>query len=112
VQLVLLVALLVATPLTVNAGWPPMVSMGLLIAIIILLLFTGQTMIFLLRLVAADRGRRRPLASRSRTVGDIEAEAAREAGPAGRQPSMPGAADPGAPESADTSPERGGSMRE
>jgi hypothetical protein len=42
-------------------------------AVIALLLVTGQTVIFLLRLVAADRrGRRRPLASGSQTVGEIE----------------------------------------
>ncbi len=74
VQLALLVALLIATPLTVSAGFPPIVSMALLVAIIVLLLFAGQTMIFLLRLVAAERGRRRPLAAASRTVGDMEAE--------------------------------------
>ena len=40
---------------------------------ILLLLVTGQTIIFLLRLVAADRrGRRRPLASSSPTVGELE----------------------------------------
>jgi hypothetical protein len=46
---------------------------------LVLLLFVGQTIIFLLRLVAADRradARRRPLRSRTRTVGEIEDEAA------------------------------------
>ena len=44
---------------------------------ILLLLFTGQTIIFLLRLVSADRrGRRRPLASGTRTVGELEDAAA------------------------------------
>jgi hypothetical protein len=39
----------------------------------VLLLVTGQTIIFLLRLVAADRrGRRRPLASGTPTVGELE----------------------------------------
>jgi hypothetical protein len=34
---------------------------------------SGQTIIFLLRLVAADRrGRRRPLASETKTVGELE----------------------------------------
>jgi len=43
------------------------------------LLFVGQTTIFLLRLVAADRRtRRRPLRSGARkTVGELEDEAAR-----------------------------------
>ena len=43
-----------------------------------LLLFVGQTVIFLLRLVAADRraaGRRRPMASETKTVGEIEDDA-------------------------------------
>ena len=40
---------------------------------ILLLLVTGQTIIFLLRLVSADRrGRRRPLASGTKTVGELE----------------------------------------
>jgi hypothetical protein len=38
-----------------------------------LLLVAGQTIVFLLRLVAADRrSRRRPLASATKTVGEIE----------------------------------------
>jgi len=42
----------------------------------VLRLLTGQTMIFLLRLVAAGRsdGRRRPLASQTPTVGELEDE--------------------------------------
>jgi hypothetical protein len=50
----------------------------------VLLLFVGQTIIFLLRLVAADRraeGRRRPLsgtATRTKTVGEIEDEGTAE----------------------------------
>jgi hypothetical protein len=49
------------------------VSTVLLIAVIVLLLVTGQTIIFLLRLVAADRrGRRRPLASATKTVGELD----------------------------------------
>ena len=52
---------------------------------IVLLLVTGQTIIFLLRLVAADRrGRRRPLASETKTVGELE-DAARER-PTDRRP--------------------------
>ena len=47
----------------------------LLFVVIGLLLLTGQSVIFLLRLVAADRrsqGRRRPLASPTKTVGEME----------------------------------------
>lgn len=56
-------------------GWPSEVSAALLIGVIVLLLITGQTIIFLLRLVAADRrGRRRPLASETKTVGELEDE--------------------------------------
>jgi hypothetical protein len=41
----------------------------------VLLFFVGQTAIFLLRLVSADRrGRRRPLASQTKTVGELESE--------------------------------------
>jgi hypothetical protein len=40
-----------------------------------LLLVAGQTIVFLLRLVAADRrSRRRPLASGTKTVGELEDE--------------------------------------
>jgi hypothetical protein len=72
-QLVVLGGFVVLTPLSVAWGWPSGVSAGLLFAVIILLLITGQTIIFLLRLVAADRrGRRRPLASETPTVGELE----------------------------------------
>jgi hypothetical protein len=70
---VVLAIFLALAPLSVGWGWPSAVSAGLLFAVILLLLFTGQTIIFLLRLVAADRrGRRRPLASETRTVGELE----------------------------------------
>ncbi len=73
IQLVVLVVFIVLTPLTVAWDWPPLVSAGLLFSVILLLLITGQTIIFLLRLVAADRrGRRRPLGSSSPTVGELE----------------------------------------
>jgi len=81
-QVIVLAALIVLTPLSVAWNWPPAVSAGLLFAVILLLLVAGQTIIFLLRLVAADRrGRRRPLASETRTVGELEDEtsAARDA---------------------------------
>jgi hypothetical protein len=72
-QLVVLAIFIVLAPLSVGWGWPPAVSAGLLFAVILLLLITGQTIIFLLRLVAADRrGRRRPLASETQTVGELE----------------------------------------
>ena len=79
-QVALLVILIVLTPLSVFWDWPPMVSTILLFVVIALLLVTGQTIIFLLRLVASDRreGRRRPLASQSRTVGELEDEASIE----------------------------------
>ena len=76
-QLIVLAALIVLTTLSVVWRWPETVSALLLIVVIVLLLITGQTMIFLLRLVAADRrGRRRPLGSATRTVGELEDEAA------------------------------------
>jgi hypothetical protein len=76
-QLVVLAVFLVLTPLSVVWRWPDVVSGALLFAIIGLLLLTGQTIIFLLRLVAADRrGRRRPLGSATKTVGELEDEAA------------------------------------
>ena len=76
-QLVVLVVFIVLTPLTVVWAWPTWISAALLFAVIFLLLVTGQTIIFLLRLVAADRRtRRRPLASGTKTVGQIEDEAA------------------------------------
>jgi hypothetical protein len=72
-QLIVLVIFVFLTPLSVIWEWPDAVSAALLFAVVILLLFTGQTIIFLLRLVAADRrGRRRPLASATRTVGELE----------------------------------------
>jgi hypothetical protein len=68
-----LVVFIILTPLTVVWNWSPAISTALLFAVILLLLVTGQTIIFLLRLVAADRrGRRRPLASGSKTVGELE----------------------------------------
>lgn len=76
-QLVVLAALIVLTPLSVVWGAPRAVSAVMLFAVLLLLLLAGQTIIFLLRLVAADRratGRRRPLASQSKTVGELEDE--------------------------------------
>ncbi len=80
VQMVVLGGLIVLTPLTVSWGAPPIVSGILLVVVLLLLLLTGQTMIFLLRIVAAGRpeGRRRPIASATPTVGEIEDEAPAE----------------------------------
>ncbi|HEY6057904.1 MAG TPA: hypothetical protein VIV06_07715 [Candidatus Limnocylindrales bacterium] len=83
-QLVLLLVLLVLTPISVLASWPFEVSAALLFLTIALLLVAGQTIIFLLRLVAADRaaGRRRPMASATRTVGELEDEPSPDSAPA------------------------------
>ncbi|HUP55474.1 MAG TPA: hypothetical protein VM408_08205, partial [Methylomirabilota bacterium] len=50
-QLIVLVVLIVLTPLSVVWKWPDVVSGAFLFAVIGLLLLTGQTIIFLLRLV-------------------------------------------------------------
>ena len=72
-QLIILVAFIILTPLSVAWSWPDWLSAGLLLVVILLLLVAGQTIIFLLRLVAADRrSRRRPLGSATRTVGELE----------------------------------------
>jgi hypothetical protein len=76
-QLIVLIVLVVLTPISVVADWPEAVSAVLLFVVIALLLVTGQNMIFLMRLIAADRRtRRRPLSSTSRTVGELEDAAA------------------------------------
>jgi hypothetical protein len=83
-QLIVLAVFIVLTPLSVFWNWSPAVSTALLFAVIVLLLITGQTIIFLLRLVAADRrGRRRPLASETRTVGELEDSATTPVEPEG-----------------------------
>lgn len=81
IQIGLLTFFLVLTPLTVTWGWDPFVSGTLLIFTLVLLLFAGQTVIFLLRLVAADRRTRRtPLDPSARpTVGQLEDGGATEA---------------------------------
>jgi hypothetical protein len=101
-QLAVLVVLIVLTPLTVVWGWPTSLSGALLFLVILLLLVAGQTIIFLLRLVAADRrGRRRPLASATKTVGELDDEAKAvappEPGPA--EPPQPGPDGPTPPPS-------------
>jgi hypothetical protein len=74
-QMVLLAVLIVLTPLSAMAwDWPIWATGVLFVAMLLLLLLSGQTMIFLLRIVAAgrDEGRRRPLASATPTVGQLE----------------------------------------
>jgi hypothetical protein len=106
---------LVLIPVGVNLDWPYEVLAVLLFIVLGLLLFVGQTMIFLLRLVAADRrdaGRRRPLASPTPTVGELE-DSLVPAPPAGavdavRDPivdgEVPGAEEPEAPEAPTVEP--------
>ncbi len=81
IQVVLLVVLLVATPLSVMLVFPPWVSAAMLLLTLVILFFVGQTMIFLLRLVAADRrAQRRPLREGARkTVGQLESESTAQA---------------------------------
>ena len=112
-QVVVLLVLLILTPLSVAWEWPTWLSAALLVLVLILLLFAGQTVIFLLRLVAADRraaGRRRPLASSTPTVGEIEDHAATDPPPEPVPPLEP--ASP-APPAEDQAPgEAGGGVRE
>jgi hypothetical protein len=108
-QTAVLAVFLVLIPIGVNLNWPFEVLAALLFIALGLLLFVGQTLIFLLRLVAADRrdvGRRRPLASPTPTVGELEdglrpAPGAGEAGGTGSpaaatEPPAPPAVEPGA----------------
>lgn len=77
-QVIVLAVVVVLTPLSAAWEWPILVTLVLLATTLVLLLFVGQTIIFLLRLVAADRratGRRRPMGSATRTVGELEDEA-------------------------------------
>ena len=79
IQVVVLAVVVVLTPLSAAWSWPVIVTIVLMATTLVLLLFVGQTVIFLLRLVAADRradARRRPLRSGTKTVGEIEDEAA------------------------------------
>lgn len=91
IQVVVLASLLVVTPIGVASGWPLWLTTSLLFLTLGLLFFTGQTIIFLLRLVAADRrSRRRPLGPTARrTVGEIADDVTGEppAAPDGRAPS-------------------------
>lgn len=92
-QVGLLAFLLILTPLSVAWNWPTAVSAVMLFLTLIVLLFAGQTIIFLLRLVAADRrdgGRHRPLASPTMTVGELE-----DSGAPADALADPGTTDPG-----------------
>lgn len=92
-QVILLAVLVVLTPLTVAWQWPVAVSIVLLFVTLVLLLFAGQTVIFLLRLVAADRRagtRHVPRAAATPTVGQIEDAAATSEAAPGDRPADPG----------------------
>ena len=94
-QVIVLAVAVVLTPLSAAWSWPVLVTIVLLATTLVLLLFVGQTVIFLLRLVAADRrqdARRRPLRSQSKTVGELEDEAATPG--RGTAPEPGGATDP------------------
>lgn len=95
-QVGILALFIVLTPLSVRLGWPSWASAVLLFATLGLLLVAGQTVIFLLRLVAADRreGRRRPMASRTPTVGELEDGAAGSATEPGHADDPEAAVDP------------------
>jgi hypothetical protein len=104
-QVAVLIGLIVLTPLTVAWKWPTWISVFLLALVIVLLLVAGQTIIFLLRLVAADRRtRRRPLDSATKTVGQIEDETA------GNQAA--GSAPPTAPDDVPEPPSDEGPVRQ
>ena len=84
IQVVALVVVIVLAPLSAVLNWGAAIATALLIAVVVLLLLVGQTSIFLLRLVAADRrSRRTPLRGRSKTVGELEDE---ESGGVGSPP--------------------------
>jgi hypothetical protein len=72
-QLVVFVILFVLTPVGVINGWPAGLTMAMMVGTLVLALFVGQTVIFLLRLVSADRRSRRRLlrSGAGATVGDL-----------------------------------------
>jgi hypothetical protein len=95
-QALVLAFFLVLIPIGVTLNWPFEILAALLFIALGLLLFVGQTLIFLLRLVAADRrdaGRRRPLASPTPTVGQMEDALVDRPGAEDAPGSTPGAAD-------------------
>ena len=92
-QLIVLGAFIVLIPVGLELNWPFELLAILLFVVIGLLLFVGQTLVFLLRLVAAERGqgRHRPLASGTKTVGELEdVRLARETTAAGEAPRTAG----------------------
>ena len=104
IQVVVLAVVVVLTPLSAAWNWPVPVTIVLLALTLVLLLFVGQTVIFLLRLVAADRraaGRRRPMGSATKTVGEIEDESGPDIAEPGAEPVAEplGATEPDAPPS-------------
>jgi hypothetical protein len=97
-QIAVLAVVVVLTPLSAAWEWPVPVTIVLLATTLVLLLFVGQTVIFLLRLVAADRRaegrRRRPMRSTTRTVGEIEDETAGGSAPGSPEPSSVPSSEP------------------
>ena len=86
-QVVVLAILVVATPIGVLNAWPGWLTTVMLFLTLVLLLLAGQTVIFLLRLVAADRRtRRRPLHGTTPTIGELDDAAAARLPTAGPDP--------------------------
>ena len=84
IQVVALVVFIILAPLSAVLNWGEVIATALLIGVVILLLLVGQTAIFLLRLVAADRkGRRAPMRSATKTVGQLEDESKGDKGSSG-----------------------------
>ena len=84
IQAVALVIAMILAPLSAVLNWPAPIAIGLLFLVVILLLLVGQTAIFLLRLVAADRkSRRAPIRSATKTVGQLEDESMGDKGSGG-----------------------------
>ncbi len=84
IQAVALVIAMILAPLSAVLNWPAPIAIGLLFLVVILLLLVGQTAIFLLRLVAADRkSRRAPIRSATKTVGQLEDESTGDKGSGG-----------------------------
>jgi hypothetical protein len=107
IQIGLLTFFLILTPLTVTWGWDPFISGALLIFTLVLLLFSGQTIIFLLRLVAADRRTRRaPLDPKaSPTIGQIVDQDAEHEPVSAPEPKGDPAPEPGRSADPDPTPE-------
>ena len=80
-----LAVVLTLIPIGVWNAWSIYLTGGLLVLALVLVFFVSLTVIFLLRLVAADRrARRRPLRSgATRTVGQLEDDQAADPGPPG-----------------------------